>query len=150
MQTKGACKRIGKLTGFRSLCFDLNEPEKKTSDRLEMQKTSQPQMRNTSAHHLIEASCYTSQLPLRSGVGRRLAASPGRLAPVPMYSMSNRNFGTGRAIPRTGLVWKRRLMQSSTNAIRPAATTTLKMVSKTVSVRSTGTEPTLRFHCGSR
>lgn len=131
-------------------CFDLNEPEKKPSDRLEMQKTSQPQLRDNSAHRLIEASCYTSQLPLRSGVGRRLAASPGCLAPVPMYCMSNRNFGTGVANPRTGLVWKRRLMQSSTNAIRPAATTTLNMVSETVNVISTETKPTLRFRCGFR
>lgn len=136
---------------FQYACFDLKEPEKETLDRLEMQKTSQSHMRNTSAHHLIEASCYTSQLPLRSGVGRRLAASPGRLAPVPMYSMSNRNFGTAVAIPaRTGLVWKRRLMQSSTNAIRPAATTTLKMVSKTVSLRLAETEPTRRLRCGFR
>ena len=66
-------------------------------------------------HHPVETSCYTSQLPLRSGVGRRLAVEPlvdgrpacsssERLAPVPMYSMSNRNFGMGMTIPRTGLV----------------------------------------------
>jgi hypothetical protein len=114
-----------------------------------MQEMNQPQMNANSVgisalvwHHPTGPSCYTSQLPLRSGVGRRLALEPlveGRPAwssPVPMYPLSNRNLGVGMAIPRTGLVWKRRLMQSSTSAISPAATTTLETVSKAVSLRS--------------
>lgn len=63
----------------------------------------------------VETLCYTSQLPLRSGVGRRLAVEPlvegrtggplsERLAPVPMYSISNRSLGIGMTSPRTGLV----------------------------------------------
>lgn len=91
------------------------------------------------------AACHTSQLAFRSGVGLRHVVEPlvdGRLAfslPdcfVPMYSISSRNFGTGMTIPRAGLVWNRRFIQSSTSAIRPAATTTLIAISKQISFRT--------------
>lgn len=120
------------------------EPEK-TSDRLQKDESF------SNAQHFCASSQRSIVLYVATSFAKRCGPAACSIAwtfgACTHVIQSNRSFGIGMAIPRTGLVWKRRLMQSSTNAMRPAATTTLRIVSMAVSVILTETEPTLRFHC---